>query len=66
LFHLKADRVSRHLAPNQFVKIKLANGREISVTPEHPCWIIKDGKLTTIPAEKLNKKMFFQFPPRLR
>jgi replicative DNA helicase Mcm len=64
-FALKADRVSRHLAPKEFVKVKLANGREITVTPEHPCWIIENGKLTTIPAERLTKKMFFPIPSKI-
>ncbi len=62
---LKADRVSRHLAPKEFIKIKLANGREITVTPEHPCWVIEDGRLTTVPSEKLTKSMFFPIPSKI-
>src|SRR3989344_3070297 len=44
-FPLKADRISRHLAPKEFIKIELANGREITVTPEHPCWIVNNGNI---------------------
>ncbi len=58
-FSLKADRISRHLAPKNFVKIELSDGKEIIVTPEHPCWITKDGKIITIPAEELNAGEYF-------
>jgi replicative DNA helicase Mcm len=64
-FPMKAARVSRHLAPEEFVEIKLSNGKDITVTPEHPCWIVEDGKIKTIPAEKLNSKMFFPIPSRI-
>ncbi|MFH1376163.1 MAG: LAGLIDADG family homing endonuclease [Candidatus Woesearchaeota archaeon] len=64
-FPLKASRVSRHLAPEYFTKIELTNGKEITVTPEHPCWIVKDGKITTIPAEKLNDEMYFPIPSKI-
>ncbi|VVB84028.1 Minichromosome maintenance protein MCM [uncultured archaeon] len=65
-FPLKADRVSRHIAPKEFIKIILANGREITVTPEHPCWVVKDGKITTIPAEKLKQGVFFPIPSEIK
>jgi len=65
-FPINAVKVSRHLAPEKFIKIKLTNGREISVTPEHPCWIVKDGKIITIPAEKLKKDMFFPIPSEIK
>ncbi|MBU2503731.1 MAG: hypothetical protein KJ879_01625 [Nanoarchaeota archaeon] len=64
-FPLKANRISRHIAPDMFVKIKLSNGREITVTPEHPCWVVKDGKITTLPAEKLKEGEFFPIPSRI-
>ncbi len=65
-FPLMANRVSRHIAPREFVKIKLSNGREITVTPEHPCWIIKDGEMITISAEKLNSGEFFPIPSEIK
>ena len=64
-FPMKADRISRHIAPKEFVKITLASGREITVTPEHPCWIVEDGNIKTIPAEKLKENMFFPVPSKL-
>jgi len=64
-FPLKAVRVSRHLAPKEFVKIQLSNGREIIVTPEHPCWVVKDGKIITLPAEDLEDGDFSPVPSRL-
>lgn len=64
-FPIKADRISRHRAPSKFIKIETASGREVTVTPEHPCWVVKNGKITTIPAEKLKRGMFFPIPSRL-
>ncbi|MFH1365669.1 MAG: LAGLIDADG family homing endonuclease [archaeon] len=64
-FSLNAARISRHIAPKEFIKIKLTNGREVTVTPEHPCWIVKEGKITIIPAEKLKKDMFFPIPSKI-
>ncbi len=62
---MDACKVSRHLAPKEFVKIELANGREISVTPEHPCWIVENGKITIVSAEKLKENMFFSVPSKI-
>ena len=64
-FPMKASRVSRHIAPKEFVKIELSNGREITVTPEHPCFVVEDSKIKTIPAEMLDEKMFFPIPSRV-
>ncbi|MBU2616071.1 MAG: hypothetical protein KKC19_03130 [Nanoarchaeota archaeon] len=64
-FPLKADRVSRHVAPDMFVRIKLSNGSEITVTPEHPCWVVREGKIITLPAEKLKEGEFFPIPSEI-
>ncbi|MEK6830096.1 MAG: LAGLIDADG family homing endonuclease [Nanoarchaeota archaeon] len=64
-FPLKATRISRHIAPREFVRIELSNGREITVTPEHPCWIVENGKIKTIAAEKLSEGMFFPVPSKI-
>ncbi len=64
-FPTRADRVSRHLAPKEFVKIELSNGREITVTPEHPCWVVKDGKIIVVSAEKLKAGEFFPIPSKI-
>ena len=65
-FSLKANRVSRHIAPKEFVKIELANGREITVTPEHPCWVVKEGKIIIVPAEQLKSGEFFPVPSEIK
>jgi len=49
IFELSVDRVSRHRAPDHFIKIRYSNGREILVTPEHPVYIARDG-IACIPA----------------
>jgi len=64
-FPQKASRISRHLAPKEFTKIILTNGNEITVTPEHPCWIVENGEIKTISAEKLKEGMFFPIPSKL-
>jgi len=64
-FPIKASRISRHIAPNQFIKIELSNGKEITVTPEHPCWITNQGKITTTSAENLKKGMYFPIPSKI-
>jgi len=53
VFKTKVDRVSRHKAPEYFVRIKYSNGREILVTPEHPVFVLRDGKITTVEASKI-------------
>jgi len=64
-FPIKASRISRHLAPKEFTKIILTNGREIIVTPEHPCWITKNGNILTTPANKLKQGMYFPIPSKI-
>ncbi|AEA46045.1 LAGLIDADG family homing endonuclease [Archaeoglobus veneficus] len=53
VFKTRVDRVSRHKAPDYFVRIKYSNGREILVTPEHPVFVFRDGKITTVEASKV-------------
>ena len=62
IFPIKINRVSRHKAPDYFYKIKYSNGRIITVTPEHPLFIFKEGSITTIPAEKAQPEMFAPAP----
>ncbi|MBU0760492.1 MAG: AAA family ATPase [Nanoarchaeota archaeon] len=64
IFSLKASKVSRHIASKEFVKIVLTNGRELTVTPEHPCWVTNEGKIFTVPAVKLKEGMYFPIPSK--
>ncbi len=52
IFPIKANRVSRHLAPDNFIRITYGNGRSILVTPEHPVYVFRD-KITTIRADQV-------------
>ncbi len=54
---VRADRISRHVAPRKFVKLRFSNGREIVVTPEHPVIVFLDGRITVLPAEKIEPSM---------
>ncbi|WP_048811351.1 DNA replication licensing factor [Thermococcus gammatolerans] len=50
---VKADRVSRHKAPDKFIRLRFSNGREIVVTPEHPIMVWEDGEIREKPAENV-------------
>lgn len=52
---VKADRVSRHKAPDHFIKLRFSNGREIIVTPEHPIMVWEKGKIKEKPAEEVKE-----------
>ncbi|OYT54140.1 MAG: hypothetical protein B6U72_03660 [Candidatus Altiarchaeales archaeon ex4484_2] len=65
IFEVDVDRVSRHSAPNYFIEFMLQNGRSIKVTPEHPCWVVRNGETTTIPAGDVTEGEFFPIPEEL-
>jgi replicative DNA helicase Mcm len=60
---LPVDRVSRHEAPDEFVRIRFSNGREVTVTPEHPMFIGMEGRTT--PAAELEPGAFVPAPRKL-
>jgi len=47
------EKMSRHVAPDQFVRVGFSNGRTVTVTPGHPMWVWEDGAWTTRPADRL-------------
>lgn len=47
IFKTKIDRISKHKAFDQFIKLKFSNGRSITVTPEHPIFTVENGKIIT-------------------
>ncbi|MBU7024043.1 MAG: AAA family ATPase, partial [Theionarchaea archaeon] len=51
---IPVEKVSRHKAPDRFIRIQYSNGREITVTPEHPVFIYDEGRIQTIPAEQVH------------
>ena len=60
---LPVDRVSRHEAPDEFVRVTFSNGREVTVTPEHPMFVGMDGETT--PAAELDPGAFVPAPRKL-
>ena len=52
------DRVSRHEAPDEFVRISFSNGRDVLVTPDHPTFV-DDG---TVPATDVEPGDFVPAP----
>lgn len=51
---VKADRISRHKAPQKMVNIEFGNGRSITVTPEHPMLIWSE-KVKAVRADELEE-----------
>lgn len=52
---VRVDRVSRHDAPDRFVRIRYNNGFDMIVTPEHPVFVFRNGCVSTVPAERIIK-----------
>lgn len=59
------DRVSRHTAPEFFYEVTFSNGRSVTVTPEHPCFVYDAGRVKTIPADALKAGMTVPAPSYL-
>jgi replicative DNA helicase Mcm len=59
---VRIDRVSRHVAPKEFVKLTYSNGRSVTVTPEHPVFLWKDNQVTTLPAKEVPLGSFVPAP----
>ena len=53
VFPVKINRISKHIAPSHYIRIQLGNGRHVVVTPEHPFFCIKDGKIITKRADEV-------------
>ncbi|NHJ23589.1 MAG: hypothetical protein EAX89_03375 [Candidatus Lokiarchaeota archaeon] len=62
IFKIKTDRLSRHKAPDLFYKITFNNGRSITVTPEHPLFVFREGKIANVEASKCNINDFIPLP----
>ncbi|PSP92691.1 XRE family transcriptional regulator [Halobacteriales archaeon QS_4_62_28] len=58
------DRVSRHEAPDEFVRVTFSNGRDVLVTPEHPMFV-DDGDVRTVPARDIEEGAFVPAPRKL-
>ncbi len=64
-FTTNIDRISRHKSPNFFYKIVFSNQNSIIVTPEHPMYVLNDGKVETKSAESCINGMFVPAPSSL-
>lgn len=55
------SRVSRHTAPDHFIKITYSNGRSVTVTPEHPVFCVDsysdNAVIGTLPAKQITAGM---------
>ncbi|WP_311170420.1 LAGLIDADG family homing endonuclease [Halobellus ordinarius] len=59
------DRVSRHEAPEEFVRVSFSNGRSVLVTPEHPMFVESDGEIGTADATEVTEGDFVPAPRKL-
>jgi replicative DNA helicase Mcm len=59
------DRVSRHEAPDEFVRVTFSNGRDVLVTPEHPMFTAAGGSVETIDAQNIEEGAFVPAPRKL-
>ena len=59
------DRVSRHEAPDEFVRVTFSNGREVTVTPEHPMFVDDGGSVGTVEASAIEEGAFVPAPRKL-
>ena len=62
---LPVDRVSRHEAPEEFVRVTFSNGREVTVTPEHPIFVDDGGEIGTVEASAIEEGAFVPAPRKL-
>ncbi|SHH14683.1 LAGLIDADG family homing endonuclease [Halobaculum gomorrense] len=62
---LPIDRVSRHKAPEEFVRVTFSNGRDVLVTPEHPMFVDDGGAVGTVEAKDIDEGAFVPAPRKL-
>jgi replicative DNA helicase Mcm len=62
---LSVDRVSRHGAPDEFVRVTFSNGRSVTVTPEHPMFVDRGGEVGTVEARDIEEGAFVPAPRKL-
>ncbi|MBI2547964.1 helix-turn-helix domain-containing protein [Candidatus Woesearchaeota archaeon] len=65
IFPVKIHALSRHKASSYFCQITYSNGRSIMVTPEHPVYIVEDGRIVTREARTIVPGMMAPAPRRL-
>ncbi len=58
----RIDRVSKHKAPDRFIRIRYSNGRSIIVTPEHPIFVSDSSSIRTVKAEDVKVGDFAPAP----
>ena len=62
---VSVDRVSRHQAPSEFVRVQFSNGRSVLVTPEHPMFVDDGLETKTVQADTLSGGEFVPAPHHL-
>ncbi|AKH96645.1 AAA family ATPase [Halanaeroarchaeum sulfurireducens] len=61
---LPVNRVSRHEAPDEFIRVMFSNGNDVLVTPEHPMFVWQEDDIGTIDARQVDVGATVPAPPR--
>ena len=62
IYPSEIKRVSKHIAPKYFYKIRINNGKELIVTPDHPSFVLRNGEILTIRADKIKTGDYVPIP----
>ncbi|GAA0261721.1 LAGLIDADG family homing endonuclease [Halobacterium noricense] len=62
----RATRVWKREAPDQMYRIRTSSGREIEVTPSHPLFVQRDGRIEARTADELDANEFVATPRSLQ
>ncbi len=62
----RATRVWKREAPDQMYRIRTSSGRELEVTPSHPLFVQRDGRIEAQTADELDMNEFVATPRSLQ
>ncbi|MGC8563518.1 MAG: AAA family ATPase [Fervidicoccaceae archaeon] len=63
VFTVRPTLISKHKAPNKFYRIKYSNGYEVTVTPEHPVFVLSERGIDIVRADQLKKGLIVPGAP---
>lgn len=65
-FEVKPSLISRHVSNGEFIEVELSNGYKVTVTPEHPFYVLTKKGLEVVEAGKLQAGMLVPAAPGAR
>lgn len=61
---VRPSLISKHKAPSMFYKLKYSNGYEVTVTPEHPVFVLTEKGIDVIRADQVKEGAFAPGAPK--